>query len=188
MEAKAKKKVHAKFYVMSKIAIDKGYYLEAMVLEYSYIEGRVNRIMELLKMPCGLIKDDSLYREIGLNAKLGCIQNFLKQNTEIFKKSKLSNKTMNDIKKWCNRRNERIHNLYKNIDRYEELISKNKEIAEQGLEYAKIMSEEINRLKRLGDKQSDLFIDHGLICSNGNNKELKESCIKANQWIKENIF
>jgi len=186
MEAKTKKKIHATFFVKSKLAIDKGYYLEAMVLEYSYIEGRVNRIMELLKMPCGLIDNEDIYRDIGLNAKISCIQNFLQQNNEIFMKSKLNNSTMNKIKKWCNSRNERIHNLYKNIDNYEKLISKNMKLAQQGYEYAKLMSEESNRLKGLFKKNSDLLINNRLECSNGQEKELKPSCVEAIKWLKSN--
>ena len=111
----------------------------------------------------------------------------LKQDQLLFEKSKLTNKLINDIKKWCHKRNERIHNLYKDLDKYESLIQKNKEIAEDGYKYAQLMSEESNRLKRLYNRKLELFKNHNLKCSNGQQKELKASCIEANTIAKDLI-
>lgn len=69
-----------------------------MVLQYSYIEARANKIMNLLNMPCAIVQNHGVYRTIGLNNKLGCIQQFLKQDQLLFEKSKLTNKLINDIK------------------------------------------------------------------------------------------
>ena len=187
MEKIKQKEIHAKHFDKTKEAVENGYYLEAMVLEYSYIEARVNKIMNLLNMPCAIVQNHEVYRDIGLNAKLGCIQQFLKQDQLLFEKSKLTNKLINDIKKWCHKRNERIHNLYKDLDKYESLIQKNKEIAEDGYKYAQLMSEESNRLKRLYNRKLELFKNHNLKCSNGQQKELKASCIKAISIAKDLI-
>ena len=175
------KQIHAQFYDRCKKAIDEGYYLEAMLLEYAYMEARVNRIMEVLNMPCALVQDTDIYRGIGLNRKVSCLKKFLKADNKVLEKSHLKNKTLNDIKAWCNRRNDRIHNLYKDIDKYDETISKNKELALEGYEYSKLLSQEANRLKLLKEKHPELF-DDAFKCLNGDG-ELAGACLDANKCI-----
>ena len=176
--------IHARYHYLVEDAIKKRFYLEALALEYSYIEARVNKIMETLNMPCALVQDTDAYRDIGINAKLGCLQQFLKQESPIFAESKLTNSKMNKIKSWCNSRNERFHNLYKNIDNYHNLTAKNKELAESGFEYSKLLADERNRIKKLQEKQPELFVKHCLSCTNGKEKRLKKSCIEAKKIAK----
>ena len=176
--------IHARYHYLVKGAIEKHFYLEALALEYSYIEARVNKIMETLNMPCALVQDTDTYREIGINAKLGCLQQFMKQDSPIFADSKLTNTKMNKIKSWCNSRNERFHNLYKDIDVYHKRVARNQKLAEEGFEYSKLLTDERNRIKKLQEKHPELFVKHGLKCTNGSAKKLKRSCVEAKKIAK----
>ena len=176
------KLIHAQFYDRCKKAIDEGYYLEAMLLEYAYMEARVNRIMEVLNMPCASVKNTEIYRGIGLVRKCICLRGFLNIENKVFEKSNLSKNKINRIIAWCENRNDRIHNLYKDIDKYEDRILNNQKIAEKGYKYAQLLSKEANRLKLLNGKHPEIF-DDTLKCLNGA-EELDGACLKANEMVK----
>ena len=170
-------KIHKKHFALSKNAIEKGFYLEALVLEYAYIETRVNKIMETLEMPCALIKDIQfdLYRQIGLVSKLICLASIYSENVDnpIFEKAKMNSSDFKKTKDWCHSRNERIHNLYLDIDKYDKLVNKNEKLANQGYEYVNLLAQERTRLKELKKKHPELF-KKKMKCY-----KAKKECVKA---------
>ena len=160
--------VHKDFFDRCQFAIDQGFYLEALAMEYSAIEGRVKVIMSIIGMPCSLCEDTSITYEIGLTKKLGCLRQYL-QNDVIFGNSKLTPTTITKIRDWCSSRNERMHRLYADVEKYEKLMGRNKKYAEKGLEYAKLLYKEANRLKYMSKHHPEKLENIKFECNNPHN-------------------
>ena len=149
--------VHKDFFDKCKTAIDNGYYLEAIIMEYAAMEARMNVIMSLFEKPCSLCKDTTITHRIGLQNKMKCFKEMIKSNNELFAKSKITNAKMNDMIKWCNERNNRIHGLYTDTEKYGTLVAKNKRCAEKGFVYCRLIYNETERLKRRNKKEPELL-------------------------------
>ena len=169
--------VHKDFFDKCQFAIDQGFYLEAMVMEYSAIENRMKIIMGIVGMPCTKCDDTNITYSIGLNKKIGCLRCFL-SNKEVFEKSKLTTGKLNQLKDWCNSRNERIHRLYNNTEKYERMMSRNKKYAIKGLEFARLFYAEANRLKYMQKKHPEKMRVKKFEC-----QEPFSFCIEAKEWI-----
>ena len=59
-ERKQASKMHMSFFDKSRLAIEEGYYLEAVMYEYAAIEGRLEVICGLLGCPCNKELDSSI--------------------------------------------------------------------------------------------------------------------------------
>ena len=177
--------VHKSFFDKCQFAIDNGFYLEAILLEYASMESRANKIMSLLEAPCGICPLTNITNGIGLNIKISCIRNLIEKNDPRFEDSYFNSNFLTRLKKWCNSRNERIHNLYRDTEKYDKMMNHNEKYAKQGLENAKIFYKETNRLKRLKKKSPELF-SVPFVCEPVDGEPIKNSCEEANQWNNEN--
>ena len=153
---------HKDFFDRCKIALDNGYYLEAMFMEYSAIEGRFKKIFSLLNFDCAGDYDSK--HSIGLGIKLSCLKRLM-ENDALFEKSYLSPSMISKVKKWVNRRDEITHALYTNTDRYDSMMSKNKKYAEKGFEYARLFYKEADRLKGIKKRHPERFDSPALVCN-----------------------
>ena len=173
------RRINKSYYGHCKAALDNGYYLEAIVFEYAYLENRVNRIMELLEMPCACA-DKMITKDIGLSTKLKCLKMIVESGDPIFEKSKLKGPDIRRMRDYCESRNTRIHRLYADVDRYFEIMERSKKIAEEGYEYTKMISTESTRIKNLKAKNPELFENKTFICEGSEpNEKTKKLCIKA---------
>ncbi len=161
------RKVHASFFDKTEEAIERGYYLEAMCMEFSAIEARMTVIMRELGLQCGEKKTSPQHPDIPLKKKFQCLRYYLKD--EVFKDTYFdSAEEIGRIMDWIDDRNGRIHRLYADIEKYEDMTSKNKILAKQGLLYARTMYDEANRLKNMNKRHPEKM------------KSFKGKCIKNN--------
>ena len=135
---------HKDYHTRSKEAVNTKHYLEALCLEYSAMESRVASILKMLGMPCGDLNNKDTF-DIGIHVKLNCLKKCLKD--DIFKKSKLTNKTIKDIISWKYHRNEVMHRLYAKPEEYDKLMENIKTYAEDGLDYCYILYKEADRIR-----------------------------------------
>lgn len=146
--------VHKKFFDETDDAIKRGYFLEALCLEYAAMESRVSSIMRVLNMPCQDTKSIEAQR-IGLILKINCLKKFYSTDAQLLEKSKLNLETFDKIFTWCKKRNGRIHRLYTNPHEYIELKQQNEEMAKEGRELAYLLYAEANRLKGIRDHHKE---------------------------------
>lgn len=172
--------VHKDFFDRCKSAIDQQFYLEAILLEYSAMETRLHVILGLFNMPCSLCEDTEITNRIGLQTKIRCFKNCVDNNQEFFKKSKIDRVMLSKMGKWCNSRNKRIHGLYSNTEKYEELMDRNQELAEEGYNYAYLLYNEANRLKRLKKNHPEEFLSCKFECF-----KPYDSCKQSLTWVND---
>ena len=173
--------VHKNFFDRTQFAINNQFYLEAILLEYSAMETRLRVILGLFDMPCSACEDTDITNRIGLQTKLKCFKHCMDENPDFFAKSKINRTTLKKMAEWCNSRNRRIHGLYEDTEKYGALMGKNKKLAETGYEYAYMLYNEANRLKRLKKNHPDVFSTCNFTCFNP-----YQDCIKAAQWKESN--
>lgn len=174
-------KVHKDFFDRCQNAIDNGFYLEAMFMEYAAMEGRMKVIMSLFKNPCSLCDNTQITHNIGLPKKMECFLMVYETNPALFEKSKLPRSTIRRMMEFCIKRNKRIHGLLENTDEYDKLMSHNKKLATKGLEYCKLLYNETNRLKRISKNHPEMLLTSKLNCPH----ELDDKCLQAKEWIKK---
>jgi hypothetical protein len=148
--------MHKDFFDRCTEAINKKFYMEAILMEYAAIESRMETLLGLLGLPCNKFLPDDIRKKIQLSHRISCANMFRKQNV-IFEKTKLSKNFFDKLLKWTEKRNEYIHGLYKNELKYSQRIKDAKEFSEKGLEYCRLLYNEVNRLKRLSRTQHQFF-------------------------------
>lgn len=150
------RKVHASFFDRCEEAIEKKYYLEAMCMEFASIEGRMYAIMRTLGFQCGTKKETREQPDIALSYRFKCLKKFLNDRT-MFKDSYFKPEEIDEIGIWLKNRNDRIHGLYCDTEKYDEVMNQNKKLALQGYYYSRKMYDEANRLKRLTKKNPNIL-------------------------------
>lgn len=165
-ELKKQVEMHRDFFVRCGFAINNGFYLEAILMEYAAIESRLESICGILSLPCG--KDCPNRRDIKISHRIECLRVFRRNNETVFAKTKLPINFFaekgGELKTWIRDRDQRVHGLYKDEEKYKYRISKNKELAENGLLYARLLYNEANRLRRLKKNHNEVFVDNVLCC------------------------
>ena len=154
-------RMHRSFFEKSRLAIDNGFYLEAIFLEYAAIESRLEVICGLLGFPCNKTLSPNVRKTINITNRIECIKTIRNQHGDLFVKTKLDDNFFKDkgcLRKWVNKRNMYIHGLYKNAAEYESRKRESKKLAEQGEVYARLLYNEAKRLRRLKDSHPDLFV------------------------------
>ncbi|MBR0419451.1 MAG: hypothetical protein IJI66_09800 [Erysipelotrichaceae bacterium] len=182
---KAQEMIRKGFFGECYKAINNGYYLEAMILEYASMEARARVILRELNMPCSTCEDMNILVEIGLGQKMTCLKEIYAHKNEypdILGKSKLTSSTFGKIERWTQKRNERIHRLFWDVDKYPKLKAKNEKYAKMGMEYATALYGEANRLKNLRRRHPEYFENCSFLCQIASGGNLKPSCVKAKQW------
>jgi hypothetical protein len=148
--------MHKDFFDRCKSAIDQGFYMEAILMEYAAIESRMETLLGVLRLPCHKFLPDNIRKKVQISHRISCANIFRKQMLA-FESTKLSKNFFDKLLKWTEKRNEYIHGLYKNELKYSQRIKDAKEFAEKGLEYCRLLYNEVNRLKRLAKKCPQLF-------------------------------
>ena len=148
--------MHKDFFDRCTLAINQKFYMEAILMEYAAIESRMETLLGVLGLPCNKFLPDEVRKKMQLSHRISCANTFRRQNT-IFDNTKLSRNFFDKLLKWTEKRNEYIHGLYKNDLKYSQRIKDAKEFSEKGLEYCRLLYNEVNRLKRLNKTQPQLF-------------------------------
>lgn len=160
---KKQSEMHANYFDRAKDAIDSGYYLEAMFLEYAAIEGRLEVILGRLGLPCSMELQPELRNKINISTRISCLNKIREKNLLIFNNTKLEKEFFFDwrdeglLAMWIKDRNTYVHGLYKDAIKYEERNDLSKEIARRGYSLTDSLFAEASRLGRLLRSNPDLF-------------------------------
>lgn len=139
--------MHKDFFDKTQAAIDQGYYLEAMFLEYAAIESRLEIMLGVLGMPCHSKQDAGIRKSVQISHRINCLDQ-IKGKSLIFENTKLPPKYFSKLKSWLDKRNRYIHGLYKDASIYGKRISESKKLATDGLEFCRLLYNETKRMRR----------------------------------------
>ena len=160
-------------------AINSGFYLEAILMEYAAMEARMKVIMTLFHKPCALCEDISITHDIGLQGKVDCFKYIIENNPSLFEKAKFTRSKAARMGEFCKKRNIRIHGLLEDTDSYNKLMKDNQKIATRGYELLKLLYNETNRLKRIAKNHPELITQANVACFYPDSR----GCVKAKQWL-----
>ena len=150
--------MHSDFFDRCHFAIDNGFYIEAIIMEYAAIESRLESICGQLGFLCG---QDCIFRkDISVSSRIECLRVYWNNNKSVVLKSKLPDNFFSKngaLKKWIIGRNIVVHGLYKNAQEYTSRLENNMNLAENGLEYAKLLYNEAKRIGRLRKNHPEVF-------------------------------
>ena len=149
--------MHKDYFDNCRYAIDNGFYLEAIFLEYAAVESRMEVILGVLGLPCNRYLPHDKRKNVQISHRINCLKYFYKNYSDIFNKSKLSSKFFTDLDKWRSDRNTYIHGLYKNADIYGKRKAECKRLALKGYDLSRTLYNEVNRIKRLKKNHNELF-------------------------------
>ena len=179
--------MHKDFFDRCRMAIDSGFYLEAILMEYAAIESRMEVLLGVLGMPCNKYLDDKDRKKVAISHRLDCADNFRRQSP-IFQNSKLSKKFFRKLKMWTEVRNGYIHGLYKNELKYKQRMADRK-FAEEGYQYCKELYAEVNRLKRREAKHPEEIGDIACMSSGCSVRGTPKKLSRMNDlWTKLVLF
>lgn len=162
-------KMHSDFFERCEFAIESGYYLEAILMEYAAIESRLEAICGVLSFPCG--RDCDCRERIMISDRIECLRVYRNKNKNVFSGSKLPDNFFTGkgkLKTWILERNKRVHGLYKNEEDFQMKIDMNRKLAEDGYTYARLLYNETKRLRRLRKGHIELFDNAICKCKNEN--------------------
>ncbi len=161
--------MHRDFFKRAGLAMNNGFYLEAIFLEYAAIESRLEVMLGVLGYPCHKNIDARIRVGVNISDRIECLRVCRNKNPMIFEKSKLPDNFLTPkgtLQKWIKDRNQYIHGLYKNADDY--LVRKQdfKRVATDGYEYSRLLYNEVLRLRRLQKRDPQLFANAVCECKN----------------------
>ena len=152
------RRMHKNFFDHCSDAIEQGYYLEAILMEYAAIESRMEVLLGVLGLPCNKFESDSIRKSIQLSHRIKCADR-LRKTSKVFENTKLSRNFFQNLLSWTNQRNEYIHGLYKNEIKYTQRIKNAKKFSKDGYKYCNQLYGEVNRIKRQLKKINYLYED-----------------------------
>ena len=160
-------RMHTDFFERCKFAIQNGFYLEAIIMEYAAIESRLEVICGVFGFPCG--KDCECRKDIMISSRIECLRKYRCNNATIFANSKLPSNFFTEkglLKKWIDKRNRIVHGLYKDEIKYRGRIQESEAIANKGLKYTRLLYNEVKRVRRM-KKNYPLIFENGVVaCEN----------------------
>ena len=152
------------FFDRCDVAIQNGFYLEAVLMEYAAIEARLEAICGIIGLPCG--KDCPCRRDITISNRIECLKKYRNKNKEVFSAYKRTQGTKlpqnfftddGELRSWIRERDQRVHGLYKDELKYSDRVAENKELAERGEKYARLLFNEAKRINRLKKNHPEQF-------------------------------
>ena len=155
--------MHTDFFDCTAMAIEHGFYLEAMFREYAAIEGRLEILLGVLGAPCNKQLPFKQRKDIKISHRIECLYQYYKTTTAIGN-TKLTSKFFKSLKKWTEDRNMYIHGLYKNEIKYQERCNQCKTMAEDGLNFARMLYNEAKRLRRYLKNHPEAELTTETIC------------------------
>lgn len=157
-EKKTATAVHKGFFDKSRMAIDSGYYLEAVMYEYSAIEGRLEVICGLLGCPCNKELDANTRNKINISSRISCLKTLYKNHPAcICSNTRIDNKYWEKLNKWRKARNIYVHGLYKRPELFVSRMEDAKALATEGIEIARILYNEAKRIRRLQKSHPEML-------------------------------
>ena len=144
--------MHQNFHDRCRLAIENGFYMEAILMEYAAIEGRMEVLLGVLGLPCNKSLPPEERKKFAISHRIKCA-NQLRKTCAAFEGTKLSKNYFDKLLKWVDKRNEYIHGLYKSELKYKERMVGAKALAVQGYELCKLLYAEVKRLRRFMKKQ-----------------------------------
>ena len=153
--------MHKDFFDRCQLAIDNGFYLEAIFLEYAAIESRLEAMLSILGAPCNKGLEANQRCKIDISRRIECLKKIRNHNSLVFAKTKLdTNFFYKKVKlsSWVDKRNRYIHVLYKEACDYNGRIAGAKTLANEGLDYCKALYNETKRLDRLRKSKPESFV------------------------------
>lgn len=126
-------------------------YIEASWICYSIFEQRVNRIIEKNIQYCSK-KAKKKGRPASISARINCIINLIEKKYNGL--DNLNKELFNDILKWCDKRNNLVHDLVK-LDRYKNYNDEFHDLATNGISLVEKMYEEISKYRKLWYKMPE---------------------------------
>ena len=148
--------MHADFFDRCKVALDQGFYLEAIFMEYAAIEARLEAICGIAGLPCG--RNCKCRKDIKISHRIDCLRTFYNNNIIICSGTKLPDDFFGKkgkLKIWTDNRNRFVHGLFKDEIKYKDRMTSNKELADEGYEYARLLYNEAKRLRRIRNNHSE---------------------------------
>ena len=155
--------MHTDFFDRCKCAIEHGFYMEAILMEYAAMESRMEIILGVAGLPCNKHLDDDQRKMINISHRIKCLHHLIKHAT-LFQNTKLDNKFFKGLGKWIPARNQYIHGLYKNELVYKQRMGSAKELAEKGYEYCRLLYNEAHRVRRT-IKNHPEYLDETIACT-----------------------
>jgi len=155
--------MHKDFFDRCENAINEKFYMEAILMEYAAIESRMEILLGVLGLPCNKFLDDKERKKVQISHRLQCADE-IRKHSSAFNTTKLEAKFFAKLSNWVERRNMYIHGLYKNEIEYSNRIRGAKEFSKKGLQYCRMLYNEVNRLKRLQKNHPEMF-DEFVICT-----------------------
>ncbi len=147
--------MHKSFFERCKLAIDSGFYMEAILIEYAAIESRMEVLMGIIGLPCNQFIEDAKRKSVQISHRIHCAKTI--RNSAPFEKTKLPQNYFEQLDTWIDKRNRYIHGLYKDEIKYSQRMSGAKQLSENGLKYCHLLYNEVNRLKRLKRNRPEIF-------------------------------
>ena len=149
-------KMHKNYFDKARLAQEQGFYLEAIFLEYSAIEGRLEVICGLLGCPCNKALDVSLRKDIQISHRIQCLKKIFKKHPACnIPNVKLLSKDWENLQTWIKKRNTYVHGLYKRPEEYSERIDRLKEMASEGYRITDLLYKEAKRLRYLSKHHAE---------------------------------
>ncbi len=161
-DKKKQQQMHKEFFDNCDKALEHKFYMEAILMEYAAIEGRMEILLGVLGLPCDRFGDYKSRKAVQISHRINCA-NKIRKSSQVFEGTKLGEKYFEKLGSWINKRNEYIHGLYKNELKYSSRMANAKNFAVQGREYCRLLYNEVNRLKRLKRRHPERF-DDLLVC------------------------
>ena len=78
--------MHKDFFDRCKTAIDHGFYMEAILLEYAAMESRLEIILGVLGLPCNKYLEPDLRRKTKISHRISCLE-YMYKHSPVFVKS-----------------------------------------------------------------------------------------------------
>lgn len=163
--------MHRNFFDKTQFAIDNGFFIEAISLEYAAIESRLESICGQLELPCGQKCPNR--KDIKISQRIECLRKNRILNTVVFETTKLPKRFFTErgeLRTWIKQRDIIIHALYKNSLLYQTRTGDLEECAQSGICYARALYNEAKRIQRMRKNHSDVFDTYVKVCSNPNCK------------------
>lgn len=165
--------MHQDFFDRCRFAIDHGFYMEAILMEYAAMEARLEVMLGVVNLPCSKQLEAGLRSSINISHRIRCTK-WMVQNSPLFEATKLDKQFFDALNEWIKERNRYVHGLYKNEELYEMRKEDACVLAKEGLEHCRLLYNETRRLRR-ELKKNPQFLDNAITCHSKQCKLRKET-------------
>ena len=152
--------MHKDLFDKIKCAIDNSFYLEALFLEYSALECRLEVMSGVFGLPCNKLLELEKRKAINISQRVKCLKKTYKMSDVLFEKTSIDNEFWRNIEEWIKQRNIYVHGLLKNADEYKSRLSQIEKLAKIGFDLIYVLYKEVNRIKRKQQKEGYKFISN----------------------------